>query len=94
MVDNNLKVEKIIKRGLDIEQLKKLLLTPQQLMLFKYYFKHINFENYNQTYSFLMKFIRDGLDADKEEFEKNEKEIFKGKINKIMYEDFMSTYNF
>ena len=73
---------------------KKLFLNKKQQMIFKYYLKHINYDNIDSSLEYLTDYVNQGLIAKKEYLEKDEFDFFKGKIDKRLYENFQLTYNF
>jgi hypothetical protein len=94
IVKSNLQTETLIRRNLDVEEFKKLFLNKKQQMIFKYYLKHINYDNIDQSLEYLTDYVNQGLKAKKEDLEKDEFDFFKGKIDKRLYENFKMTYNF
>jgi len=94
IVKSNLQTETLIRRNLDVEEFKKLFLNKKQQMIFKYYLKHINYDNIDSSLEYLTDYVNQGLIAKKEYLEKDEFDFFKGKIDKRLYENFQLTYNY
>jgi hypothetical protein len=94
IVRSNLQTETLIRRNLDVEEFKKLFLNKKQQMIFKYYLKHINYDNIDNSVEYLNHYVNQGLQPKKEDLEKDEFDFFKGKIDLRLYDNFKSTYNF
>jgi hypothetical protein len=94
IIENHMQIENIIKKLMEVEILKKLLLGNKKALLFDQQFKKLNIGNVDKTVDYLETFIIDPKRRFKlKQFEKVDDKEEKVDLNKLLLNGYRDNWN-